>query len=161
MGQIQSRLCQLCHHSNCTLQLLPAKRTIQLASWSNAENYNTWIDALHRPSQWKEYCTQDTGYIPTIAFRTADGTAYRNPAIPLSKKECTNILQRANDWEVLMDEEHEQILFPPQITETVKRPDITIYSERTRTVIIIELTFPMEKNLSNAYARKSANTKTW
>ena len=40
-----------------------------------------------------EYCTQNTGYIPTIAFCTADGTAYRNlAAIPLPKKECTNIL---------------------------------------------------------------------
>ena len=94
------------------------------------------------------------GYIPTIAFRTADGTAYRNPAIPFSKKDCTNILQNANDWEVLMDEEHKKIVFPPQIAETVKRPDITIYSERTKRVIIIELTVPMEQNLSNAHARK-------
>ena len=101
----------------------------------------------------REYCTQDTGYI-TIALRTADVTAYRNSAIPLPKKECTNILQKANDWEVLVDEEHKQIVFPPQIAETAKRPDITIYSERTKTVIIIELTVPVEENLSNAYARK-------
>ena len=32
-------------------------------------------------SNERNYCTQDTGYIPTIAFRTADGTTYRNPAI--------------------------------------------------------------------------------
>ena len=37
-----------------------------------------------------------------------------------------------------------------QIAEAAKRPDITIYSERTKTVIIIELTVPMEENLSNA-----------
>ena len=53
-----------------------------------------------------------------------------------------------------MDEEHKQIVFPPQIGETAKCPDITIYSERMRTVIIIELTVAMEENLSNAYARK-------
>ena len=63
----------------------------------------------------RECCTQDTGYIPTIEFCTADGTAYRNPAIPLLKKDCTNILQKAKDWEVLMDEEYKQIAFPPQI----------------------------------------------
>ena len=56
-----------------------------------------------------------------------------------------------------MDEEHKQIVFPPQIAETAERPDITIYSERTRTVIIIELTIPMEENLSNAYTRKRCN----
>ena len=56
-------------------------------------------------SNKREYCTRDTAYIPTIAFRTTDGTAYRNPAIPLPKKECTVILQKANDWEDMMDEE--------------------------------------------------------
>ena len=58
-----------------------------------------------------------------------------------------------------MDEEHKQIVFPPQIAKTAKRPDITINSERTRTVIIIELTVPIEANLS-IYLEKSANTKT-
>ena len=53
-----------------------------------------------------------------------------------------------------MGEEHKQIVFSPQKAETAKRPDITIYSERTRIVIIIELTVPMEENLSNTYARK-------
>ena len=76
-------------------------------------NTNIWIDALHRPIKWKGILHTDTGYIPTIAFRTAaDGTAYRNPAIPLPKKDCTNYLQKANDWEVLKDKEHKQILFP-------------------------------------------------
>ena len=60
-----------------------------------------------------------------------------------------------------MDEEHKQIVFPPQIAETAKRPNFTIYSERTWTVIIIELTVSMEENLPNAYMPgKSANTKT-
>ena len=53
-----------------------------------------------------------------------------------------------------MDEEHIPIVFPPQIAETAKRPDITIYSVITKNVIIIELTVPTEENLANAYARK-------
>ena len=57
--------------------------------------------------------------------------------MPLPKKDCPNILQKASDLEVLMDEEHKHMVFPPQIAETARRPDITIYSERTRTVIII------------------------
>ena len=35
-----------------------------------------------------------------------------------------------------------------------KRLDITIYSERTRKIIIIELTVLMKEKLSNAYGRK-------
>ncbi|XP_072021338.1 uncharacterized protein [Amphiura filiformis] len=53
-----------------------------------------------------------------------------------------------------MDEEHKPIVFPPEIAETAKRPDITIYSAITKHVIIIELTVPSEENLANAYVRK-------
>ena len=51
----------------------------------------------------------------------------------------------------LMDEEHIPTVFPPQIAETAKRPDITIYSVKTKNVIIIiEMTVPTEENLANA-----------
>jgi hypothetical protein len=81
-------------------------------------------------------------FIATIRFCTADGTTYRNLILPLPRSDKTNILQKANDWEFLMDEEHKQIVFLPQITETAKRPDITIFSERTKAVVIIELNVP-------------------
>uniref|UniRef100_UPI00358E9BCC inactive dipeptidyl peptidase 10-like n=1 Tax=Myxine glutinosa TaxID=7769 RepID=UPI00358E9BCC len=97
--------------------------------------------------------------IPTIAFCTADGTSYRNPALPLPQVETQDIPQKANDWMFLMDEDHKPIVFPPQITETAQRPDITIYLAVTKNVIIIELTVPMEENLSNAYARKKGKYK--
>ena len=88
--------------------------------------------------------------VPHCRWYSLQKPSYTTP----KETKCTNILQKAYDWEVLMDEEHKQIVFPPQIAETAKRPDITIYSERARTVIIIELTVPMEENMSNAYARK-------
>ena len=54
-----------------------------------------------------------------------------------------------------MDEEHIPIVFPPQIAETAKQPDVTIFSVVTKNVIIIiELSVPTEENLANAYARK-------
>ena len=159
MGQNQSRLLSAlsvnCHHSNCILFHILNGCNYSLQSgrynWRHDKPLKTITSGLMPfidQANEREYWTQDTGYIPTIAFRTADGTAYRNPAISLPKKECTNIQQIANDWEVLMDEEHKQIVFPPQIAETAKRSDITIYSER------IKLTVPMEEDLSNAYTSK-------
>ena len=74
--------------------------------------------------------------------------------LPVPKMKPSNILKLANDWILLMDEEHQQIVFPPEITETAKRPDIVIFSTRTKNVIIIELTVPMEENLASAYDRK-------
>ena len=98
--------------------------------------------------------TQASDFAPTIAFRTADGTTYRNPALPVPKHEVKDILTKASDWIFLMDEEHTQVVFPPEIVETAKRPDIIIYSRCTKNVILIELTVPSEENLANAYARK-------
>jgi len=54
----------------------------------------------------------------------------------------------------LINEDHKLIVFPPQMTEIAKRPDITIYSAVTEDVIFIELTVPTKESLSNAYARK-------
>ena len=90
----------------------------------------------------------------SIKCRTADGVTYQNQALPLPRRDLRNLLQKENDWEFLMDDEHEQVVFPPKITETTKRPDITIYSESIKTVIICELTAPMEENLPNATARR-------
>ncbi|XP_072018754.1 uncharacterized protein [Amphiura filiformis] len=92
-------------------------------------------------------------FIPTIAFRTADGTTYRNPALRTPKTEVIDILKKARDWTFLVDEEHKPIVFPLEVAETAKRPDITIYSA-TKHAIIIELTVSSEENLENAYAMK-------
>ncbi len=54
-----------------------------------------------------------------------------------------------------MDEEYTQVGFPPEIVDTAKRPDISICSDVTKNVIIIEqLTVQSEENLANANARK-------
>ena len=98
--------------------------------------------------------SQSQSFSPTIAFQTADGTKYRNPVLPYRKPKETDILKNASDWKLLVDEEHSQIVFPPEIVETAKRPDITIFSTQTKNVIIIELTVPAEENLANAFARK-------
>ena len=159
-GKTNLGFCQLCHHNNCTLFHILSGCNYSLQSgrynWHHDQTLKTIKSGLMPfidQSNEREYSTH-TRCIPTIAFRTADGPVHRNPATPLPKKDCTNILQKANDLEVLMDEEFMQIVFPPQTAETAKRPDITIYSERTKRVIIIELTVPVEENLSNGYTRK-------
>ena len=124
-GKTNLGSCQLCQNSNCILFHILNGCNYSLQSerynWRHDQTLETITSGLMPfidQSNEREYCTQDTSYIPTIAFRTADGTAYRNPAIPLPKKENTNILQKANDWEVLMDEEQRQIVFPPQMAES-------------------------------------------
>ena len=87
-----------------------------------------YVDEANR----RKLTPQSSSFISTIAFRTADGTAYRNPAaLRLPRDEVKDILSKDSDWIFLMDEEHTQVAFPPEIVETAKRPDITIYSAVT------------------------------
>ena len=103
---------------------------------------------------------EDNNYITKIKFCTADGVSYRNPALPLPNTYTWNLLKNANDWEFLVYEEHKQVVIPSTVTETAKRPDITIYSERIKTVIIIELIQSQWKKTCQMPTQgRNANTK--
>ncbi|XP_066275198.1 uncharacterized protein [Branchiostoma lanceolatum] len=68
-----------------------------------------------------------------------------------SLKPC--ILSSANDWQVTVDLEGEGS-FPEDIAVTLLRPDITIWSESAKEVVIGELTVPWEDNVDAAHERK-------
>ena len=55
-----------------------------------------------------------------------------------------------------MDYKDNSITFPTLICVTDLRPDIVIWSENTKTVILLELTCPSEENIQQAKTRKSA-----
>ena len=60
-------------------------------------------------------------------------------------------MHKCQDREMVSDEDKSPVMFPPVIVETVKRPDVTIYSttEKSR-----ELTVPAEENFAQANSRK-------
>ena len=61
----------------------------------------------------------------------------------------TGILHSANDRTLLLDID-EQLSFPPEIVFTNLRPDIVIWSQRSKTIIIGEITVPWEDNFDTA-----------
>ena len=63
------------------------------------------------------------------------------------KPPLSGLLDTAKDWVVGMDTRQKQVHFPPHIMVTSDRPDLVIYSNTTRNVIIIELTSPAEENI--------------
>ena len=82
----------------------------------------------------------------------------------------SGILSCTNDWQYLVDYADEPIIFPPSITATDQRPDMVIWSERVKKVILIELTVPNEDNIVDAEYRKqnkynglldACRTATW
>jgi len=63
------------------------------------------------------------------------------------------VLRGGNDWQLLVDFDHRQIVFPAAICVTNLRPDIVIWSLSCRSVHLIELTCPAEENIGDAASR--------
>ena len=63
------------------------------------------------------------------------------------KKHIIGLLNIALDWTVLLDLRSAPVPFPPHILVTLERPDIVIYSNLLKVVIMIELTSPAEENI--------------
>jgi len=69
-------------------------------------------------------------------------------------KPSPGLVSFANDWSLLVDYDHKQITFPPNIYSTNERPDIVIWSRKTQRVILLELTCCAEEGFSAAQLRK-------
>ena len=65
------------------------------------------------------------------------------------------LLVSASDWKIQIDYTKQPVPFPVHICVTEQRPDIVIFSDSLRTVILIELTCPAEENIADARLRKS------
>ena len=129
-GKTNLGLCQLCKHQNSTLFHILNCCNYSLHNgrynWRHDQTLRAIASGLapyiEEANQRKIPTTQASNFTSTIAFCTADGTKYKNPVLPLPKHEVKDVLTKASDWLFLMDEEHTQIVFPPEIMETAKRP---------------------------------------
>ena len=80
----------------------------------------------------------------------------------LSKKASSSmdrtpyVLDKARDWELLVDFTKEKIVFPPEIYSTSERPDILLVSRSSYRCILVELTCPAEEGVEPASLRKKA-----
>ena len=69
-------------------------------------------------------------------------------SVPKSKVKPTGILHLASDWVIVSDLQNSYI-FPGHIALTSLRPDIVIFSNSLKRVILIELTCPWEENMES------------
>lgn len=67
----------------------------------------------------------------------------------VTPEDVPSLLSTSNDWK--MDYQDNQLVFPPLIVATDLRPDVVIWSVRTRQVLVLELA---EENMQNALNRK-------
>ena len=65
------------------------------------------------------------------------------------------MLRRSDDWVLLVDLDS-KLSLPPKIVITKLRPDIVMYSNKEKMVILIELTVPWEDRFEESHQLKSA-----
>ena len=70
-------------------------------------------------------------------------------------KNKVSMLSSAPDWQLLVDLER-QTKFPAHIVETKLRPDLVMFSNSTKKVIMWELSVPWEENMESTHERKIA-----
>nr|XP_061825268.1 uncharacterized protein LOC133612115 [Nerophis lumbriciformis] len=70
-----------------------------------------------------------------------------------SSKSIQSLLSVGGEWNMKADLDR-QLKFPQEITTTLLRPDIVLWSTSTKTVIMVELTVPWEEGMEAAFERK-------
>ena len=73
--------------------------------------------------------------------------------VPRKRTPPVGILHHASDW-VLLADLNSNYCFPVHIAFTQLRPEITIFSNSLRKVILIELTCPCEENMESWHSTK-------
>ena len=74
---------------------------------------------------------------------------------PVRKKtKISNLLNGARDWKICADV-GTRLHFPVHIVRTHQRPDIVVWSDAKKCVLIIELTVPWEGNIEAVHEQKS------
>ena len=79
-------------------------------------------------------------------------TQYRKPDRKIETRK--SIPGEARDWKMLWDEDKYPAHFPQHIYNTAERPDIVVWSDSSKQVILIELTCGDESNFSDQVERK-------
>ena len=93
-GKTNLGLCQLCHHRHCKLLhiLNGCNHSLQDGryNWRHDQTRRAIASGLapyvEEANTRKGSTSEFNNLFPTIAFRTADGTTYRNPVLSLPKR---------------------------------------------------------------------------
>ncbi|KAI8479507.1 hypothetical protein Bbelb_373930 [Branchiostoma belcheri] len=83
----------------------------------------------------------------SITFVRAGESAKRKPT------SAGGLLATARDWQLKVDLD-KQLKFPDHIVATSLRPDVVLWSDSTKQVIMLELTVPWESRIVEAHERK-------
>ena len=152
----ESGACPLCGWKNCNIKHILAVCYFSL----NNKRFNWRHDNVLRViakallDQLEKFNNKDTKPVTKewVNFKSSE-SSYRKPAFKIKKESS---FETAVDWKLMWDEDSLPAQFPQHIFSTAERPDIVVWSESVKEVILIELTVGDESNFSDQVVRKEA-----
>lgn len=152
-GYITDSQCSLCQAPICSLHHILVHCPVALEDKRYTWRHDSIL--LHIQSALQKLVARQnlkprSSAIPHISksFVKAGCT----PKLPKDVQRPTG-LDGASDWKLSVDIAN-SLLFPPEIVATDQRPDIVMWSNALKKVILIELTCPAEEGMDAAKLRK-------
>jgi hypothetical protein len=92
----------------------------------------------------------------TFTFIPPRAHAHTQKSISFQSAPPSSILNQAQDWQIQcdLDGQKHQSTIPSSVHQTSQRPDIVLYSASSRTMVMLELTVPMDRNIVDAHIKK-------
>ena len=154
-GKLTAGRCSLCGHPNATLLHILAGCSKALDRFTWRHNLVLYVLLQHLPGRLRLHnstptCTKPSPLSTPIPFVAAGTTPPRR-----IKKTRFSSLDGATDWRILVDVPETPLVVPPHIMDTPLRPDLLLWSDSLKTVVLGELTCPWEDNLLKAHLRKT------
>ena len=159
-GYTKSASCHLCDHPQCTLHHIIANCPFALKQKRYTWRHDSVLKTIQL-SLIRHISHHNESHVPKKSLSVPNIKESFNPAGSFKQRRSrstvnSSMLDGASDWNLLVDFDHDQITFPPEIFPTSERPDIIIWSNSIRKVILIELTCPAEEGFEAASLRKDA-----
>ena len=155
MGYIPDMSCPLCEARCCSFKHIASCCSFALEQQRFTWRHDELLKLLHYVIG--NSCVHKLGK-PKKAPKQKACFILQGQELPKQKSTpVVSLLEQAVDWHITVDLPAIVYKFPFHITITEKRPDLVLWSEALRTIVLLELTVPHESNVRTAHTRK--NTK--
>ena len=143
-------MCTLCSKDVCTTAHILGACKISLQQEIYTFRHNTVLREVIEVLKTFILNIKDT--VP-ISPNSSIKFVRKGTKVPRKSTPPVGILHHASDW-ILLANLNKTYCFPVHIAFTQLRPDITIFSNSLRKVILIELTCPCEENMESWHGTK-------
>ena len=157
MGYIPGMSCPLCGTKCCSFKHIASYCPFALEQQRYTWRHNEVLKLLHYVIGLCVRALQKRGKPKKPPAKKASFVLQGQDLPKKEKDGQVSLLEQACDWHITVDLPAVTYKFPFHIAVTEKRPDLVIWSETLRVIVLLELTVPHESNVQAAHARKMAS----